>query len=111
MNCNNGIHYFDSPDKDSFCRCLLWKKREFNTLQGNQKIKSHQRNIYKDLKKCWAIERLAKPVVQMTKEGEVVAIFRGMAEAEIITGINHRNISLASRGIRHTTGGYRWEVA
>jgi hypothetical protein len=108
--CKNGIHYFKSKDWSSRCDCLLWSRREHATRQASQRIKSGSRQLWKDSKKTWAIDKLAKPVNQI-KNNKVIAIFRGMAEAEAITGIDHRLISLVTRGIRKTTGGYIWHLA
>lgn len=109
--CTVDYHIFESSDWDSRCSCLLWSRREHNTRQATQRVKSGSRQLWKDSKKNWAIDRLAKPVIQI-KDDEVVAIFRSQSEASIVTGISRANIgsSIKQYG-RKSAGGYNWELA
>lgn len=111
MICKDGIHYFNSKDWNSRCNCLLWSRREHTNLQSTQRIKSGARHLWKQSKLEWSLDKLAKPVIQKTKDGEIVAIFRSCMEAEYITGANHRNISQVTLGNRNFVNGYRWERA
>jgi hypothetical protein len=111
MICKDGIHIFTSEVWDSRCNCLLWSRREHRNLQARQQIKSGSRQIWKKSKLEWALNKLAKPVIQKDLEGNPLAVFRSCMEAEYVTGANHRNISQATLGNRHTVNGYRWELA
>lgn len=53
-----------------------------------------------------ANERRMKPIIQMSKDGVVVATFPSIAEAERVTKIRH--ISECVNGIRNSAGGYYW---
>lgn len=88
----------------------MWSRREQRNLQATGKIKSGSKQLWKTAKKDWALNKLAKPVIQI-KGSDPVAVYRSMVEAEIATGANHRNIALATKGLRKTVGGYRWELA
>lgn len=55
--------------------------------------------------------KAAKPVVQLTLSGEVVAKFCNAHEAERKTGIRNGNISSCCRGKARTAGGYEWRYA
>jgi hypothetical protein len=88
----------------------VWSRREHNTRQATQRVKSGSRQLWKDSKKNWAIDKLAKPVAQI-KDNEVIAIYRGQSEASIITGLERSNIGLCTQGKRKTVGGYKWELA
>lgn len=108
--CKDGIHYFTSEKWDSFCNCLLWTRREHRNKQG-QGVVSGSRQLWKNAKKEWALDKIARPVIQYDLEGHVVAIYRSMKDAGMALGINYSNIALATKGLRKTVGGYRWELA
>lgn len=50
-----------------------------------------------------------KEVSQFTKDGVYLATFRSNWDAERITGISNKSISLAASGKRKTAGGFKWE--
>lgn len=50
------------------------------------------------------------PVIQKTKEGEIVNIYPSMNEASRKTGIRLAGISCAARGIQKTAGGCKWNM-
>lgn len=52
-----------------------------------------------------------KPVVQLDKNGNVVATFPSSIEAERQTGINRGNICTCCRGRLKSAGGYIWRYA
>lgn len=54
---------------------------------------------------------LVRPVLQYTLDGQFVAEYQSMAEAERQTGIHQTSISGCCRGIKynHTAGGYVWK--
>lgn len=43
------------------------------------------------------------------KCAETGVVYYGINEAEKMTGVCNRNISLTARGFRHTAGGFHWE--
>lgn len=55
------------------------------------------------------LNRLGKPVRQLTLEGGLVEVFPSQMEVERQLGISHVNVSRACRD-KATAGGYRWEV-
>jgi len=53
-----------------------------------------------------------KKVLQIDKEGNIVAEFEGVREAGRITGIDHRSIAEIANGSnkkRHTAGNFKWK--
>lgn len=50
----------------------------------------------------------AKPVTQMTMDGDFVATYASSAEASRQTGLQESLIAACCRGKRKSTGGYRW---
>lgn len=109
MMCKNGIHYWTDPGKNSFCMCLLWSKKEFRRLKCEGKIASHMRNLWNHSAKERMMAWKAKPVVQI-KDGEPIAVFRGLREAMYVTGIDSRRISDFLSG-RMKSKDYKWEFA
>lgn len=76
--------------------------------------KENMQHAFKTLKcKLSMLGRLGKnnpksiPVLQI-KDDIIIAEFYGIADAERITGINHRHISDCCKGKRHFCGGYQW---
>lgn len=52
---------------------------------------------------------LSKPVVQYSKDGELIQIWSSINEAGRQLGISHGNISLVVQGKRKTCGGFVWK--
>lgn len=50
----------------------------------------------------------SKAVKMLTKEGEVLGVFKSMTAAQEATGISFRNISEVCKGHRNTAGGFLW---
>lgn len=108
--CRDGIHYFTSESWDSRCECLLWSRKEHRNRQG-QGIASGSRNLWKQAKREWALNKMGLPVIQYDLEGSEIAVYRSIKDAGTALGINYSNIALATKGLRKTVGGYRWELA
>lgn len=51
----------------------------------------------------------AKPMKQLTRDGELVKTYKGLCEAYRSTKINKYNIWACAKGRRPTAGGFRWE--
>ena len=54
---------------------------------------------------------IGKPVSQFTKDGEYIATYESMHEAERQTGCSFKNISAVCNGTKHTCLGYVWKFA
>ena len=52
----------------------------------------------------------SKKVIQMSMNGDEIAEFCGMREAERMTGISHFQISLCCRGKSKSAGGFKWKL-
>lgn len=52
---------------------------------------------------------LKKPMVQKTRDGEVVGEFRSIAHASRVLNISRRSLSCALSGAQKTAGGFVWE--
>jgi transposase-like protein len=52
-----------------------------------------------------------KPVIQYTKNGEMVAKYSSINNAEQMTGIKSRGISKVVRGFKNSYGGFIWKYA
>jgi hypothetical protein len=57
------------------------------------------------------IKKNTKAVEQYDKNGKFIKKFDSITEASIETNITITSISAACRGMRRTTGGYKWEYA
>lgn len=55
-------------------------------------------------------EKKAKTVIQLDKEGNYVARYPSIAEAERATGIRHIYECVSGKNKRKTAGGYQWEL-
>lgn len=110
MMCKDGIHYFNDPSPKSYCNCLLWGNKEFEDLHKHGKIKSHRRRLYKTAYYDLKLNQQGKPVIQV-KDGQNIAVFRGLGEASKVTGVFRVCISDCLTGRAKTAGGYKWELA
>lgn len=61
--------------------------------------------------KVYEYNKIGKPVSQFTKEGEYIATYANMHEAERQTGCPYKNISAVCNGTKHTCLGYIWKFA
>lgn len=50
----------------------------------------------------------ARPVEQLTKSGERIAIFGSAIDASRATGVNYTHLTEVARGLRKYSGGYIW---
>lgn len=53
----------------------------------------------------------SRKVWQFTKEGEFVALYESLREAERCTGVRNGNISRCCNGAVKTAGGFKWQYA
>lgn len=69
-------------------------------LRGRTLSEAHKKQIG---------ENKSKAVNQLTKNGDYIASFKSMKEAEEITTVSFKNISKCCRGRSKTAGGFKWE--
>ena len=53
----------------------------------------------------------SKPVVQLSKTGEVIKVFESSAQASQETGVNVKGIRDTLNGVQKTSGGFVWKYA
>lgn len=80
-------------------------------LELIEKHKHHKMHLeeYKDKNVNAMIEKTSKPVLQYTKNMELVAEYPSTREAARIIGISQSHISRVCIGKRKTAGGYVWK--
>lgn len=72
---------------------------EWCTIQRNNKIVPlDRRNLSSEIE-----------VVQLSLEGDLIKVFKSMAEATRETGVSSCNISRACKGVTRGTGGFLWQ--
>lgn len=91
------VHHLDGNPANNNLDNLQWVTHEENIKYiPPEKLKSSNQFI-------------ARPIVQMTLEGQEIAIYPSAYEAWKQTGCNHRHISEVCQGKRRTTGGFKWK--
>lgn len=94
----NNLPYVNHKDENKLnndINNLEWCTHTYNLTYGNaQKRRVSTRVI---------------PVVQKTKSGEIIKIYKSRIEAEKETGIAHESISMCCNGKLKSAGGYIWE--
>jgi len=75
-----------------------------NNVENLEWCDNQYNNTYRDIHK-----RKAIPVIQYDLDGNEIARYYGLFEAERQTGILHCEISKVAKHKRKTAGGYKWE--
>lgn len=73
------------------------------SVHAKRHIEEHKEKTLKAI-----IEKNSKPIYQYTLNGELVAEYESLAEAERQTGIKNTNISSCCKNKRNKAGGYVW---
>ena len=77
-------------------------KRVSEKLVGNPKMKTCLGKTGKD-------HHSSIPIIQFTKDGELMKMWYSAADVNKEIGVNFRNISSCCKGLRKSAGGYKWE--
>lgn len=88
------------------------KKKVSKSLKEYYKdggLPSRKGAIISEEQKKKTSEKLMKPIVQYTKNGEFIRNWKGASEASKETGINSVNINQACNGKLKTSGGFIWK--
>ncbi len=109
VKCDSGNHIFYGKS----CCCGLWRSAE----EMNRVLHPTKATKIKEKKTLFDYStrkdnRLNphKSVIQV-KDNTVVAIYRGIHEASLVSGFHQPLISAVVNGRRKSTGGYKWELA
>ena len=103
------IDHKNTQRQDNRAANLHWVTRKGNC--NNPLTKQHQSNAHKGENnplygKFGKYNPKSKAVVQYDLQGNLIAEFEGLRDAERQTGISHENISSCCRGKTKTTHGY-----
>ena len=90
------------------------RKREVNHIDGdkhNNKLENLEWSTSSEnqLHASYILGKGLKAVKQLSKDGELVKVWRSIKEASLSLGIDKSDISNASRGKRLSAGGYKWQ--
>lgn len=89
------INHKDEDKLNNKIENLEWCTHKYNSNYGACRQKIGDAN--------------GKPVIQKTKNGEIVMEYKSGRQAERETGISSTHISSCVNGNRRTTGGFIWE--
>lgn len=89
------VNHKDENKQNNCVENLEWISAKDNTNYGTRNAR--------------VSEKLSKPVCQYSLNGEWIATYKSMREAEQITGIPNGRICRCCKGELKKTGGYRWK--
>ena len=93
------VNHKNEVKTDNRVENLEWCDHEYNNNYGNHNAK---------LSKSMINNIHFSKEIQQLENGQVLATYPSIKEAERITGINNSNISQVCQGKRKTAGGYQW---
>lgn len=94
------INHKDECKTNNFVENLEWCNHRYNNLYNDKHIKTGR--LLKN-------GRLSKAIAQTTLNGDIIAVYPSLREAERITGFYHGNISRCIHGDLKTYKGYLWQ--
>lgn len=102
-NPNNypAVNHKDENTANNHVENLEWCSNKYNSNYGTlpQRIST----------RLYEHHHLAKPVVQMSLNGEVIATFPSTREAARTVGVRCENITRCCKGKYHQAAGYKWK--
>lgn len=116
------VHHIDFDATNNDPVNLLWvtmsehraihnvsKKGSHHTEEAKKKIsEANKGRVFTQETRNKISKSNGKPVIQYSINGEFIAKYHSLNEAERQTGIKHESISACCRGKRQTAGGYKW---
>lgn len=108
------VNHIDENKLNNTLINLEWVTPLENMNYGTRLQRQKAHTDYSTLKrKIIAIKNgksVSKPVIQISKTGEIIKVFNSAKEAHIETGLNHSHIIECCKGKRYkTVGGYVWK--
>lgn len=88
------INHINEDKTDNRAENLEWCDKSYNVNFGTRTQRQR--------------EKVSKPVIQLTMNGEEVGRYDSTVQAGKETGLNHHRIADCCRGDRKSTGGFRW---
>lgn len=110
-------HKDENPSNNSASN-LEWCTAKYNMNYGEGGKTRHLKIDYstqarKDLARINGAKTTSKKIYQITKQGEMIKMYKSIKEASRYTGINPSHISEVANGskVRRTAGGFVWSFS
>lgn len=101
------VNHKNEIKDDNRVENLEWCDRKYNINYGTRKVRAARSMVGKNINH----PTFSKPVSQYTKDGEFIATYPSIMEAERQTGICNGNISACCNGRYKSAGGFIWRRA
>ena len=85
------------------------QKRKMSEAHTGEKSPNFGKHLSEEHKRKISQSMGVNGILQFSKEGEFIAEYPSLVEAEIQTGCNRGNICLCCKGNRKSAGGYIWK--